>query len=262
MKLSTQERNLFQAVAELAFAIAKADEEITQDEIDAYQEAILETMGKAEWLAKEHFDQLINNQQAELETAYQDALRRIEQNKDALDRVLIRKFLYVLEKVAKVRGISQEEKEIINRFEEDVIKIHSRRADSQGIKIGPELSNLYSTVGQLAYVIAMADHILMEEERTVFRQVIKVNLGDFDWLAEDRFKVIDEIMVLDLESTYDHALYLIEKNVKALDKVMIDKFLNVVVEVAKVAGITPEEKEVIDRFRRDIYQIYENKLAN
>ncbi|MDX2305403.1 MAG: hypothetical protein NW226_21510 [Microscillaceae bacterium] len=259
MKLSTQEQNLFQAVAELAFAIAKADQEITQDEIDAYKEAIIETMGKAEWLAKEHFEQLLDNQTDDLESAYQKALQRIENNKEALDRVLIRKFLYVLEKVAKVRGIAHEEKEVINRFEEDVIQIHSKRSQDQSLKIGPELSNLYSTVGQLAYVIAMADHILMEEERMVFRQVIKTSLGDFDWLAEDRFKVIDEIMVLDLESTYEHALYLIQKNAKALDKSMIDKFLDVVVEVAKVAGITPEEKEIIDRFRRDIYQIYENK---
>ncbi|MEO1655209.1 MAG: hypothetical protein AAFU64_16805, partial [Bacteroidota bacterium] len=243
-------------------AIATADDEVTSDEVSAFKQAIRESLGKGEWMAGHHFDARLHNEHFDLEASYQRALNLIEENYQALDSVLIRKFLYVLEKTAEVRGISEEEQAVINRFEQDILNIHTKNGLERNLKISPQLSNLYSTIGQLAYVIAMADHVLMEEERIVFRQVIKRNLGDFDWLADDRFQVIDEIMVLDLDSTYDHVLYLIRKNSSALDKTMIDKFLDVIVEVAKVAGITPEEQLIIERFRRDVYKIYHEKTAS
>jgi uncharacterized tellurite resistance protein B-like protein len=255
--LTNEQKNLYRAVAELAYTIAQTDDEVSPIEVEAFRNAIKATLGDDDWFANHHFDVINKSIHPNVETSYKHALDLIEKNKNALNRLLIRKFLYVLERVAEVMGISEQERNIINRFEEDVLKIHASKHTELDLKMDSEESNLYSTIGQLAYVMAMADHNMLEEERDTFRKVIKENLGNFDWLAEDRFKVIDDLMVKDVESTYDHTMYLIKKNVEALDEEIIQKFLNVITKVAEVAGIVPEEQALINRFEKEIYEIFQ-----
>jgi uncharacterized tellurite resistance protein B-like protein len=254
--LSNEQKNLYRAVAELAYTIAQTDNEVSPIEVEAFRNAIKITLGDDNWFAHHHFDVINKSIHPNIETSYKHAIDLIEKNKGGLSRLLIRKFIYVLERVAEVMGISEEERNIINRFEDEVLQIHASKKTEMNQFIDSEESNLYSTVGQLAYVMAMADHVMLDEERDAFRTVIKENLGNFDWLAEDRFKVIDELMVMDVENTYDHAIFLIKKNVEALDEKLIQKFINVITKVAEVAGIVPAEQEIINQFTQDIQDIY------
>lgn len=256
-----EQRNLYRAVAELAYAIARTDNNISQEEIKAFQDAVQQSLGNIYDLTSYHFDFVNLKIHPDMDTSYQHAFALIEQNKSSLTRVLIRKFLYVLERVAEVMGISEEERRIIDRFEKDIYQIYQPQRNKPNIYQSSELSGLYSTIGQLAYITAMTDQVMMEEEKKVFFDVIKTNLGDLDWLAKDRFKIIDDMMIMDLESTYEHAMYLIEKNINALDEKMIEKFIFVMTEVAKVAGITPEEDRLIQRFKKDIYGIYKSRAT-
>jgi uncharacterized tellurite resistance protein B-like protein len=255
-----EELNLYIAVAELAYAISLTDNEVSTSEIDIFQKTIREALGVHGRIAQMRFTQIHRNppQLKDIDASYLIALQIMEENKFALNRVLIRKFIYILEQVASVMGVSEAEKKIIDKFEDDVIKIHASKR-SEKIQLAPEVANLYSTIGQLAYVIAKADNILMQEERETFRKVIKEKLGDFDWLAEERFKIIDDMMILDVESTYEHALYLIRKNIKGLDESIIQKFIYVVTEIANVAGLHRMEEALLIRFQEDIYEIFANK---
>ena len=261
MELTSKEENLYRAVAELAYAIAGADNEVTDDEIEAFEKAVLNNLIEAEHIVIHHFRFLSQNKRPRLDLHYQHALSVVELNKSALDRIRIRKFLYILERVAEVGGIVEAERDLLEKFELDLLHIHASKKSEINLRMSPELANLYSTIGQLAYTMAIADHVLLEEEQTAFLEVIKENLGEFDWLAKDRFKAVKDIMIKDVESTYDHALYLIRKNVDALSHDVMDKFVNVIWRVAEVAGITREEQDLIDRFERDIDLIWKNKTT-
>jgi uncharacterized tellurite resistance protein B-like protein len=259
--LTNEQKNLYRAVAELAYAIAHTDNEVSPLEVEAFRNAIKVTLGDDNWFASHHFDVVHKSIHPNVETSYKHALETIERNKTALNRLLIRKFMYVLERVAEVMGISDAERKIIERFEADSLAILTSKENEVEANSTAQERNLYSAVGQLAYVMAMADHVLLDAEREAFRQVIKQNLAHFDWLAEDRFKVIDDLLVMDVESTYEHALYIIRKNKQALQQNLIDKFLAVLTSVAEVAGVVPEEQAIINRFEADIHKIYQDSLS-
>jgi uncharacterized tellurite resistance protein B-like protein len=260
MELTNEEQNLYKAIAELAYSISLADNVVSATEIEMFRFAIKESLGEAEQIAVSHLDTIHKQpyHHRDLESSYSIAINLIEQNKKALNRVLIRKFIYILEKVASVMGVSEAERKIIDKFENDVLTIHAKKK-SEAHTLTPETANLYSTIGQLAYVIAKADNILSKEERIAFRKVIKETLGEFDWLAEERFKVIDDMMILDVAHTYEHAMFLIKKNIKALNADVIQKFQFVMEEIANVSGISKEEAKWIDKFKNEVFEIYHNK---
>ena len=259
MLLNLQEESLYRAVAELAYAIAGADRKVTEDEIDAFEKAVRHNLMEAEDIVVQHFKFLYENKRPRLDLNYEHAISIIERNKQFLDRLRIRKFLYILEKVAEVGGIVESERELLDRFELDLLHIHASKKSELNIEMTPEIANLYSTIGQLAYVMAITDQVIMEEEKIVFAEVIKEHLGEFDWLAKDRFQAVQDIMIRDVESTYEHALYLIKKNIKALDQEMIAKIRLVMWRVAEVAGVTVEEQNLVTRFDNDVQELLRGK---
>jgi uncharacterized tellurite resistance protein B-like protein len=256
MELTLQEENLYRAIAELAYAVAGADNEVTDDEIEAFEKAVSQNLIEAEKIVIHHFRFLSQDKRPRLDLNYQHALSIIELNKSALDRIRIRKFMYILERVAEVGGVIEAERDLLDKFELDLLHIHASKKSEKDLHMSPELANLYSTVGQLAYTMSIADHVFLKEEQDTFLEVIKENLGEFDWLAKDRFKAVQDIMVKDVDAMYEHALYLIRKNVSALYEGMIDTFVNVIFKVAEVAGVTREEQALMDRFEQDIREIY------
>ncbi len=257
METLPQEKNLYRAVAELAYTVSFADQDVSEDEVEAFFQVIQEVIGEGEVLARKHFNFINQSIHPKVEDSYRHAIQIIQKNKASLDRVLIRKFLHILERVAKVRGISEEEEVILNRFEEDVLQIHASKKSEYGLRMSPQIANLYSAVGELAYVMARTDQEMSQEEKDAFKRVIQMKLGAFDWLAAKRFDVLDSVIDLNVEVIYEHALYLIQKNAQALDEEMIEDFQKVMIEVAKVSGVSPEENELMRRFRQDIVQIYE-----
>ncbi|NJL12499.1 MAG: hypothetical protein HC913_05555 [Microscillaceae bacterium] len=253
--LCPEERNLHLAVAELAYALVLADHQAQPEEEEAFIQAVRESLGEGEWLAIRHYQKVQNQIHPNLEASYKHALHLFKENKRGLTKLLIRKFLYVLECVAEVMKISSGERELIERFEKDLYLIFNTKDNAlPRLQMNAERRNLYSTLGQMAYVIVVADHTLLEEEKKVFRQVIQEQLGEFGTLAESRFQVLCQMPPPDLEGMYEHGLYLMEQNRKALDEPIIQSFIEVLARVAEVAGISPEERGYLNRFQSDIYQ--------
>ncbi len=116
-----EKRNLFRAIGELSYVIAKSDGNISKIEKLVFEEALKEELGTEGWLAKDRFDMLASQgMKAGLQETYLRVLFMFKQNKIGLNNELIEKFINILEKVAGVSGITDEEIEIIEKFKTDV----------------------------------------------------------------------------------------------------------------------------------------------
>ena len=121
-----------------------------------------------------------------------------------------------------------------------------------------EERDLYRAIGDLAYVIATVDGVLSNNEKIVFQEAIKEDLGENSWLALDRFEQLEnEYIDRDLEVTYNRVMFIIRKNQQALTQVHINKFISVLEKVAGVYGISEEEMSVITQFKVDVKRIYQ-----
>ncbi|NJL14745.1 MAG: hypothetical protein HC913_18255 [Microscillaceae bacterium] len=124
MSLSLEKIALLRAVGELAFVTARTDGMLTQLEKKVFREAVQEELGSEGWAALDRFDHLDGtNLKLSPEQAYNRALFAIRQNRKALTPDLIERFIALLEKVAGVSGISEDEIQMIERFQADVEKI-------------------------------------------------------------------------------------------------------------------------------------------
>ena len=126
-QISIEVRNLYRALGELAYAFAMADKKLSNIERIVFQEAVKEELGKDSWLAKDRFDMI--EQEGGRQTydeIYHRVLYQIKQNHRALSDGLIERFILVLEKVAGVSGITDEEITRIENFKEDIYRIYSQ----------------------------------------------------------------------------------------------------------------------------------------
>ncbi|MDX2305377.1 MAG: hypothetical protein NW226_21380 [Microscillaceae bacterium] len=125
MELSLTIRNLYRAIGELAFVMTRSDKVTSKIEKIVFKEAIKEDLGKESWLAEDRFNWLdLQGEKIDVEATYNRVIFMIRQNKQGLSEELIEKFISVLEKVAGVKGITDDEIALIERFREDVTKIH------------------------------------------------------------------------------------------------------------------------------------------
>jgi hypothetical protein len=121
-----------------------------------------------------------------------------------------------------------------------------------------ELRNLYRAIGELSYVLARNDGSITTLEKTVFEEAIKEELGKESWVAKDRFdSLINQGLKADVLKTYNHVLYIIRQNKYVLNDDLIERFIAVLEKVAGVSGITDEEIQMIEKFREDIFKIYQ-----
>lgn len=258
--MENDKTNIYQAVTELSFAIANIETKLLPEKMLVIRQLIEEAFGGKDEKLKAQLDLLTKNQvYSDLESIYRYTLFTLEKYKAILSEELIQNILSLAEKVAAIDGLTKEEGTILYRLEIDINEIINKKPVNEDLLLNQKQFNLYSAIGQLAYAIALADHVVLEDEKEAFKKVIHENLGDLDWLAQERFKVIDELTILDVESTYEHAIYMIEKNINALDEAMIHKFLNVITKVAEVAGTTVEETEILERFKKDTERLLEKK---
>lgn len=116
--------------------------------------------------------------------------------------------------------------------------------------------NLYRAVGELSFVIAKADNILREDERKAFHQVIKEEFGENSWIAEDRFTLIEKTPTSDVESTYNHVLFMIRQNKHGLTEELVETFIRVITRVAEVANIHENQMCYITRFEEDLARVF------
>lgn len=128
----------------------------------------------------------------------------------------------------------------------------SVRQTSHNQELTLEERNLYRAVGELAFVIAKADSILRDGEIKAFKEAITKVFGKDYWIVEDRFKYILQTPASDVESTYNHVIFMIRQNKSALTDALVEKFTNVIHKVAEVANIHEKQKEYLDRFKKDL----------
>lgn len=123
--VSVELRSLYRAIGELAYAIATQDSRVTSLEKLVFKEAAKEELGKDAWVAEDSFQIMVNTPQSNhlsIEQTYNKALFTIKQYQSALTEDLCERFVSLLEKVAGVSGITEEELVWIERFREDVQK--------------------------------------------------------------------------------------------------------------------------------------------
>ena len=159
-----------------------------------------------------------------------------------------------------IQHITKLEAELRNiRLRVDEHNLNQLKSSIKSSSSKKELSlgerNLYRAVGELAFVIAKADNIMREEERRAFHKVIVEDFGENSWIALDRFQFIENIPTSDVESTYNHVIFLIKQNKQALTEDLVIKFIHVIEKVAEVAGIHENQYKYIDRFKADLQKI-------
>lgn len=124
MELSIALKDLYRAIGELAYVIARTDNQTNNLERKVFQEAIKEELGKENWVAGDRFDMLYQQSaKIDAEKTYNHAIYLMKIHQAILSEDLIDKFINVLEKVGGVSGISDDERILIERFIDDSSKI-------------------------------------------------------------------------------------------------------------------------------------------
>ncbi len=126
--ISLETRNLYRALGELAYVIARADDRTTKMERIVFQEAVKEDLGKESWLAQDRFDWLDKQgDKVNVNEAYHRVMYTFRLNQTAITENLIEKFISVLDKVGGVFGITDQELDLIERFREDATKLYREK---------------------------------------------------------------------------------------------------------------------------------------
>ena len=108
-------------------------------------------------------------------------------------------------------------------------------------------------LAELAYSIALADGELELNEKKAFNEIIDSELGKSAWSAKNRFSFLEERLAPNIEQSYKIAMFAIKTNKKDFSPELKKKFINVIERIAdSVEGLRSEEKQIIERFKKDI----------
>lgn len=95
---------MYQALAELAYAIAMADGVIQSEEKRKFKSIIRKELREDAWIAESRFDILDSAISPTLESAYSNAIKVIKLRRGEFDEELKKKFLTVVSRVADAFG--------------------------------------------------------------------------------------------------------------------------------------------------------------
>jgi tellurite resistance protein len=116
-----QKREIYRAIAEVAYVIAKADRGLSPKERMAFNDIIREELDYDAWVAESRFeilDELVN---PTMEEAYKQAMANFRRYKNVLTPELKEKAKRVVQQVAEACcGFSAKEGLILARFEKDL----------------------------------------------------------------------------------------------------------------------------------------------
>lgn len=119
--MDIEKREIYRAIAEMAYIIAKADKGLSGEERIAFHKILEEDLDYESWAAQSRFDLLDEVIQPSIEEAYNDAIHELRKYKEHLTPALKNKALLVLQKMAaSVNGLTQNEAFIIDRFKKDL----------------------------------------------------------------------------------------------------------------------------------------------
>lgn len=119
--MDIEKREIYRAIAEMAYVIAKADKGLSAEERMAFYKIIEEDLDYESWAAQSRFELLDEIIQPSIEKAYNDAIHELRKYREHFTDELRDKALLVLQKIAaSFNGLSQNEAFIIDRFKKDL----------------------------------------------------------------------------------------------------------------------------------------------
>jgi len=112
---------LTRAIAEIAYATAKSDGHLQEEEKEAFYKIINEELGTEAVEAIERFELLDKDLEAEMIQAYRGALSRLKRHRKYLNDDIKKKFMDVIKKVASsYDGTEAAESIFIRKFKKDL----------------------------------------------------------------------------------------------------------------------------------------------
>jgi uncharacterized tellurite resistance protein B-like protein len=123
--MEIEKREIYRAIAEMAYVIAKADKGLSAEERMSFNKIIQDEFKIDSWIAQSRFELLDEVTQPSIDKAYNEALHDLKKYKDHLTDELKETAGRVLLKVAEsCSGLSEKERLIIDRFKSDLKNIH------------------------------------------------------------------------------------------------------------------------------------------
>lgn len=119
--MDIEKREIFRAIAEMAYVIAKADKGLSAEERRAFHKIVEEELDYESWAAQSRFELLDEVTQPSMDKAYNEAMHDFRKYKDHLTDELKGKVITVMQKVAEAcSGLSDQEAFIIDRVKRDL----------------------------------------------------------------------------------------------------------------------------------------------
>jgi hypothetical protein len=119
--MDIEKREIYRAIAELAYVVAKADKGLSAEERIEFYKIAAEDLDYDSWAAQSRFELLDDVVHPSLDKAYNDAIHELKKYKDHFTNELKDKALLVLQKLAaSCNGLSANEAFIIDRFKKDL----------------------------------------------------------------------------------------------------------------------------------------------
>lgn len=114
-------REIYRAIAEIAYVVAKADKGLSSEERIAFNHIIQEELEYDSWIAQSRFELMDEVTSPSIEKAYNEAVHDLRKYKNHFTPELKAKALRVFRKVAEAcSGFSEKEAFIIDRFQKDI----------------------------------------------------------------------------------------------------------------------------------------------
>jgi len=122
--MEIEKREIYRAIAEMAYVIAKADKGLSADERMAFNNIVEEELQLNSWIAQSRFELLDEITQPSIDQAYNEALHDLKKYREYLTEDLKARTLRVVTRVAEsCSGYSEKERIIIDRLKGDLKSI-------------------------------------------------------------------------------------------------------------------------------------------
>jgi uncharacterized tellurite resistance protein B-like protein len=127
MHAMTARENLYYALGELAYAIARADGSVQKEEREKFHNIIVKELNNNEYDidVSDIVFQLMDHEKRDSKSTYEWAMNMIKINSHYLSPELKQKFINVMENIAKAYPpVTVEEKNLIEMFKMDILPIN------------------------------------------------------------------------------------------------------------------------------------------
>ena len=119
--MDIEKREIYRAIAELAYVVAKADKGLSAEERMAFYKIAETDLDYESWAAQSRFELLDDIVHPSIDKAYNDAIHELKKYKDHFTDELKEKAVLVMQKMAaSCNGLSANEAFIIDRFKKDL----------------------------------------------------------------------------------------------------------------------------------------------